>query len=917
MIRPGPRARLARGGAAAVLLAALTAASMARTGESARAAEQEGKLVLSTGRLTTTFDLNSGAWEVGDAAGKVFAGGLRCGVSVGGESSSATGPRRLSQAPVKDAFGSGVRAEIAHEGKQPFVLALTAYDGAEFLLLQIRIPNASGLKVRGATLAEGRLIVGADLKEVCTISNYWSGEWYTEIHPVELTERRPRWETYSHFCLCAYNRADEKSVILGALYGKGNNRVEVKADAARDTNGLAFQARCSYDKNPLTVAEDTWESPPWILCAPRRVFQGLEAYGAVARAHRSQPIWSPPPSGWCSWGAGASDSQKELFANVDAMKANRLDEYGLKYVQLDDGWQQGGRNTTTWRPIPQRFPAGMDGVARYIREKGFEPGLWIAPFSQQDLGRPDFPKWLAGEMKLFVTDWGFHYIKADFLSYPHKFESAAVPYDVAYLKGIQVMSEALKRERGYLMTCINHEWLGVGWSDGQRLGNDVHGGDLTGLYVTLKCWPRRYFTNNSFWVGDPDMLHVNLPTDEQSQVWASFVALSGGAAMSGDSIPKLKPSRLEILKKVYPAQGFTARPCDLFDRPVSWAPKYARIWDCKVRKPGVGAWDVLGLFNWTVTLKRERTEYAGENQNVSVDFARHLGLDAAKRYHVYDYWKQEYLGVFEKGLLVGLPPASCRVLALREESGVPQVLGTDRHILCGTPDLLSVQWDAAKKILSGVSESVKNTPYLLAVHAPPGFSLAAAQAGKAAAQVTKVSEFFHKVTFPTGETGKVEWSLQFAGAAAGREPSADSALGRLEIPKPPRTGNEIPLRQLAPLWTDQRHDIEGRLLTNGASPDLATTAPFWVCWDVSEYVKEYPQLLATCGATGGKDAQVFFEVLGDGKRLHATRTLKSGESEEIKVEVAGVKDLTLVCHYVEGWFSSTQGVVKSPRLTKP
>ena len=43
-----------------------------------------------------------------------------------------------------------------------------------------------------------------------------------------------------------------------------------------------------------------------------------------------------------------------------------------------------------------RISAGGDAYRpqflEWIRARGFEPGLWIAPFSEQDIGRPEFEK---------------------------------------------------------------------------------------------------------------------------------------------------------------------------------------------------------------------------------------------------------------------------------------------------------------------------------------------------------------------------------------------------------------------------------------------------------------------------------------------------------------------------------------------
>ncbi len=888
-------------------------------------------LRLANGLVATTFNLANGEWEALEADGTVFGTGLQCTLDAVGLSSTLQGSASYSFAHVSQPYGPGVQVQIERGGSRKFWLVLTMFGGQPFFLVQVRVPSAKGLQVREVTLPEGTFYAGEKVRNVSVLGNYWTGEWYSEIQPVDLTAERNHWKTYSHFYLCAYNRADAKSVILGALYSQGSSRIEAQVEPDRDPHALFLKARCFYENSPLVVAQDSWVSPPYAVGAPTNVLAGLEGYGAMARAFRPNPLYPIPPTGWCSWDAGASTSQKALYANLEAMKANRLDEYGLRFVQLDDGWQEGERCSGRWWPRLDCFPDGMEGVAQHIRALGFVPGLWIGPFGEDsgqtnqktlfadgksggyDLSSPQFKEYLSTELSRIVADWGFRYLKADFLSHGRT-ASRTVPSEVAFREAVQLMEEAMRPYQGYLLTCINHEWLTVGWTDGQRLGNDVHGGDLTGLYPTLKNWPRRYFSNMNFWVGDPDALHVDLPTDEQSRVWTSFVALAGGATMSGDNLPRLLPARIEILKKALPAQGITARPCDLFDRPVGWAPKFPRIWDCKVRKAGVGAWDVVGLFNWTVDAKRGKEEWSGENQELTLDLARHLGLPAAKRYLVYDFWRRAYLGAFSKRLQVALAPASCRVLVIREESSVPQFLGDDRHVVNGAEGPQRIRWDPNGKTLSGITESVRNIPYIFFLHIPSGLAVDSVSANGLPANLQMVNDYAARITVNTGPEGRVAWEATFRSLPTRPESTAESILGVSEKPQASPEAKEIVLRNLTPRWTDQAHDIEAGPLVHGSDPDVGTIAPFWVCWDIADYSPTRNQLLTECASTG--HGKVVFEVQGDGRTLFTSKVLGKGERERIRVPITGTAQLTLICHYVEGWFSNVRGEFLNPRLVR-
>lgn len=905
-----------------------------RADAEAVARQQGDQVVLTNGELALTLDLATGTLDAA-SGGRAFATGMTAQIASAAAQTGTAGQgirRTFTSRRIEDAYGAGVEGRLALAGPLPATLVLTVYDAGPFFLAQWRVPNGGGLRIRGMTIPAGTLQLGDDANDVACLMNYWSGSWYTEIHPVDVHEHADGWGSYSHFFAVLHDRRmRDRNVIVGAVRSEADARVDLRTDRALAAQGkIALTVSAEYRDNPLTVEGAQYASQPFFIGGFANVFDGMETYGAVVKAHRPMPVWAPPPAGWCSWDAGVSSDPAGILANVRAAAENRLPEYGFEYMQIDDGWQIGSRCSGNWHPKPNFVEAGgMKFLADEIRRHGMKPGLWIGPFGEDgrqtdkpffvgprggayDLSSPLFRQWLEGEMHRFCDEWGYDYIKADFLSYGGS-ASDTGPSNIAYREAVRLMKDVLGPDR-YLMTCINREWLSVGVADGQRLGNDVSGGRLTGAYVSVINWGRRYFTNNTFWVGDPDMLHVNLPTLEQSRVWASFVALTGGAVMSGDNLPRLAPERIDLLKRTLPSAAITARPVDLFERSPGYGPKFARIWDARVERPW-GTWHVLGLFNWTVDEDRSRERYHGEPQNLAVDFAGDLGLKADGRYVVYDYWADRCLGVFRDGLRAGLDPASCRVLAIHEDLGRPLVLGTDRHIVTGAIDLKSVRWDESRSELAARTETVPNTPYRAAIYVPPGFAVRSAVVAGRLAEVERGEDprLVH-VAFDAGDTGQVEWSVTFDRAAAESAPLADGDVDIRTIAPAAAEGDEIPLRRIAPLWTDRRHDIEGGPIA-GAGEDLGTIAPFWLHYDVRPYSGTYGTLRATAANRSGREGgRVWFEVLGDGRRLHATQVLRPGQSEEIEVPISGVNELTLVCHYVDGWFSSTRGSFERPRL---
>jgi hypothetical protein len=87
--------------------------------------------------------------------------------------------------------------------------------------------------------------------------------------------------------------------------------------------------------------------------------------------------------------------------------------------------------------------------------------------------------------------------------------------------------------------------------------------------------------------------------------------------------------------------------------------------------------------------------------------------------HVYDFWNNEYLGAWERGMTFNLSPTSCRVLTLIPSPEKVQLISTSRHITQGWVDLVALNSNTANTF-TGKSNVVKNDPYELRFVFPRG-----------------------------------------------------------------------------------------------------------------------------------------------------------------------------------------------------
>ncbi len=515
-------------------------------------------------------------------------------------------------------------------------------------------------------------------------------------------------------------------------------------------------------------------------------------------------VFPLPPSGFCTWYYYYQEvSEEEVRRNAEWI-ARHLGDYGARYVQVDDGWQaetaDGRHGSRDWTGVDRAFPSGMAALAAHIRSLGLVPGIWIAPHGQSNpavveklprvfLMKPDgssasetwegkylldpsSPAALRYLKDLFATlvGWGYDYFKIDGQpivvdEYKAKKGFMARPQagEAAYRRTLAAIRSVIGPSR-YLLGCWGLPLEGLGIMDGSRTGGDVVLG-WEGFFTAL--WPtmQSYFLHNIAWYTDPDVMLLRPPlTLDQARVWATLQGLTGQALFASDRLMDLAEERVELLRRVFPATDI--RPLDLFP-----SPRNKRIWDLKVGHLG-RAYDVVGVFNFE----------SGRSTMVRLDW-RELGIAGDGPVHVFDFWNREYLGAWEAGLAVELPPTSCRVLTLMKDEGAIQLLSTSRHITQGWVDLLRLESGAG--LLSGASRVIRGDPYELHFAFPRGRNHVVVEAtardanGSLPVQVRN-HQGWATVRIDPARTAEVEWRVSFAPAAAYRFPTREPSGLRVQ-----------------------------------------------------------------------------------------------------------------------------------------
>ena len=444
------------------------------------------------------------------------------------------------------------------------------------------------------------------------------------------------------------------------------------------------------------------------------VFEGY--LDLVARENRAR-ITREPPFGWCSWYHYFTRvTDDDLQRNVVAA-AQLREQLPLKLIQLDDGFQS---DVGDWYKRNVKFPRDMQAVAEGIRAQGFIPGLWLAPLIAKpsahivrskpgwwlrsrwgrpasaglvwfkwgrglDTSQPEAIAHAASLIRTAAHEWGFPYLKLDFL-YASALEARRADRTVTRAQALRRALEAMRAAAGeetFLLGCGCPLGSGIGIFDAMRIGTDV---DFR-WHPTLRpisAWIRndptypsarnairntltRAMLHRRWWWNDPDCLlardtHTRLNLDERRSL-ATAIALSGGALLVSDDLTELTQESLRLVQALVPANPHAARV-------IGWdvdRDPHTAVLACH---GALGEWHVVARFN------------LGESAiRASLDF-RELGLPEYAE--AFSFWDERYIAPSVGSLALGSIAAhGVCLVAVRAANNAPALVGSTLHFTQG------------------------------------------------------------------------------------------------------------------------------------------------------------------------------------------------------------------------------------------
>ena len=605
-------------------------------------------------------------------------------------------------------------------------------------------------------------------------------------------------------------RARREQAILGqvgrpTIYGV-NGMYDILDDLLLSWHGQPWrwvddQLHTNEDGTSAATFEVELSYKPWVINIRPHYYRQHLGY----KYHKP---WERRPNtkavaGWCSWEAYRREVSEENIVEAARFLARHFKDYGLEYVQLDDGYQSRPVTINTrrtlaeaWLTPNERFPSGLDGLCTAIKELGLSPGLWLsASFDGNEEGEEDYVLRDADgtPLKPFFMEvaidcrpenlekhilplyegarrCGFEYIKTDQIRH--------LLYDALHEMvrlGLMSNHESARRFRAYMLTA--RRGLGddvyylaswgvlsevVGIVDACRIATDANP-QWPQVRMQIVESARWFHTHRILFLNDPD--HICART---KPAWAktllSLVSLSGGLFMLSDAIDTYDGERIRAIQKCLPPMttitGETGS-LDVHYPAFAWTKQHGAAFKGKVERTWIEVSDEdaytlagdhdtmyddhpfasLWAFHFQTQVGRwcVALRVATLPLRGSTTPLSALGLDPDKSYLAFDFWTEKYLGLISGSLVV--PPLE---LGSCQVIALREASDHPQFLACTrhvSMGAVSVERQTWEgETLTLELSGVPQTTETYWLHTPPGWELAAVEAEGAKVEVSRSPE---------------------------------------------------------------------------------------------------------------------------------------------------------------------------------
>jgi alpha-galactosidase len=354
-----------------------------------------------------------------------------------------------------------------------------------------------------------------------------------------------------------------------------------------------------------------------------------------------------PVMGWSSWNAHfANINAAVIEAAANAIVSSGMQAAGYQYVNIDEGWWSGTRDSNGNITVDQtKWPGGMQAVASYIHSKGLKAGIYTDAGANGCGGTNQGSYGHYDQDMLQFEQWGFDYVKVDWCGGVALGLTPATQY--AQIRDSIAKATA---QTGHPMGFSICEW-GVAdpWNWGPGTGNSWRTSNDISFTQGSVAWSNILKNFDAATLhpdaqslesyNDPDMMEVGASgiSTTESQAHFSLWAISGAPLLAGNDITTMSSTTQSILTNSE-VIAVDQDPLDLQAVKVSEPSIGLQVWSKVLSGSGQRA---VALLNRT-----------GSTANIKVNWN---DIDLTGSAAVRDLWAHSNLGNFSGSYTASVP----------------------------------------------------------------------------------------------------------------------------------------------------------------------------------------------------------------------------------------------------------------------
>lgn len=356
-----------------------------------------------------------------------------------------------------------------------------------------------------------------------------------------------------------------------------------------DARLTGFDAGFATEHKPI---EGRLEMPGILITGAKIPFRGMRRHARLLADRNKINLDFASRYHYCSWYEFEKEFSRTHLDGVLAGLDSLTPSTGIQTIQIDDGYCTHG----DWLVPNDKWPGGLESAFNAIKSKGYEAGIWVAPFMVQrssllyqqhpewvirnENGQP-YVEWDRPEDQWYFLDgshpeafeylrnvfrslktWGATYFKIDFLDWGLKdsvrFRKAVKGYTSmeTFRKILGMIREEIG-EDSFLLACIAPFQAVFGYANGVRIANDVSPNWSSALNMFDESFAGQYF-NNVWWQSDNDVVYLRDERNELNQTERETLALwngfLGGIVNTSDRLNTVSEANLRLWRFIEPRE---------------------------------------------------------------------------------------------------------------------------------------------------------------------------------------------------------------------------------------------------------------------------------------------------------------------------------------------------------------------------